>query len=202
MRMVDAYGSSILMTMVVDSYYIFFGNQCTPYDVEIEFRKQGLNVGLIAIEWVKHPFYRKMIENEGDRVIMRKNYKQSIEQAKYLTIIVCKNRRDVIAETLSYHNSIDDNLRNLKESGEMLSHLTNKYDDFYSAIQQGALLMQINQYSYQNIFERITQTNPTAQLIQAKPDLIVVVKDGIIISPIALQVEENEIRYVLIGIKK
>src|SRR5688572_13284949 len=110
MRMVDIQKSSILMTMVIDSYYAFFGNQCSPYDVEIKFRKMGLDAGLVAVEWMKHPIYKKMVENNGGKVVMRKNYKQNTEQVQYLVVIVCKNRHDVIAETLSHHSSINENL--------------------------------------------------------------------------------------------
>jgi hypothetical protein len=202
MRMADVHRSPILMKMVIDSYYNFFGNQCSPYDVEIELRKLGLNVGLIAIEWTKYPIYKKVVENNYDKVVVRKNYKRNIETTNYLVVIVCKNRHEVIAETLSYHDSVDENLCKLRESGEILSHLTNKYDEFYEAIQHGKLLMQINLCSYQNIFERVMQDNPTARIIQVKTELFVIEKDDIVISPVALQIEGNDFKYVLLGIKK
>uniref|UniRef100_A0A6C0CA58 Uncharacterized protein n=1 Tax=viral metagenome TaxID=1070528 RepID=A0A6C0CA58_9ZZZZ len=194
----DVYKSLVLVTMIIDSYYDFFGNQCSPYDVEMELRKLGLDIGLIAVDWANHPVYKKMVENNGGKVVLRKNH----EQVKYLVIISCKKRYDVIVETLEHHESMHENLCCLKESGELLVHLTNKYDEFHNAIQHGTLSMQLNLCSYQTIFERVVETNPSSQIVQANKDLYVIVKDGIIICPIALQIQESEFNYVFVGIKK
>jgi len=208
MRMVDALGlqnqSSNLMSIIIDSYHTFFKNQTSPYDVENEFRKIGLSVGLIAVEWKNDPYYNKIVENNGGQVVVRKNFKSALDicPTKYLTIVICKSRHDVIAETLKHHVSMDENMNKLKESGEMLLHLTKKYDNFHTAIQYGTLMIQANLCSYRDMFERVVQSNPDAQIIQINADLCVIVKDDIIICPIALQIGSNDLKYVLVGVKK
>ena len=204
MQMLDRCGrQNILMTLVIDSYYNYQNNKISPYDVEMEFRKMNLDVGLIAVEWKRYSQYQDFVMNNGGDVIMRKDFMVGqYMSAKYLAVVVCKNRRQVVDETLKFNGSIEENLKRLKESGEIIGHLLNKYEDSYLEIQQGKMLVQIRIYSFREIFYDILESNPDARVVQIHNSLGVIVKNGIIISPVGVKIEENEINFVLVVVKK
>lgn len=204
MQMLDRCGrQNIPMTLVIDSYYNYQNNKISPHDVEMEFRKMNLNVGLIAVEWKKYLQYQDFVMNNGGDVIMRKDFMVGqYTPAKYLAVVVCKDRGQVVDETLKYNGSMEENLERLKESGEIIGHLLNKYEDSYLKIQQGKMLVQIRIHSFREIFYNILDSNPDARVVQIHDSIGVIIKNGIIISPVGVKINENEISFVLVVAKK
>lgn len=204
MQMLDRCGrQNVSMTLVIDSYYNYRRNNITPYDVEMELRKMNLDVGLIAVEWRKYQQYQDFVTNNGGDVIMRKDFMiGQYTPAKYLAVVVCKDRRQVVNETLEYNSSIEENLTRLKESGDIVGHLFNKYEDCYLEIQRGKMLVRIRIYSFREIFYDILESNPDARIVQIHGGLCVIIKNDVIISPIAIKTEEDDISFVLVAVKK
>ena len=60
-KTIDRYNKLDLATMIIHSYYNLYDNKISPYDVEIELRKHNLNMGLIAVDWSKDIYYRKIV---------------------------------------------------------------------------------------------------------------------------------------------
>ena len=52
-----------LMSMVIFSYSKINNNKKSPRDLENELRKRDLNVGLIAVDWNKENYYKKLVSD-------------------------------------------------------------------------------------------------------------------------------------------
>ena len=176
-----------LMTMFTHSYYKFYENKISPAILETELRSRNLNVGLIAVDWTKDPYYKKIIEDKTGVILKRKYFhlyfgkKNSLSNidpdhlAPYVTYVSCRPRGAVIAETLTHSQTMEQNLKKLTEAGDVLirdnrenfldeSDIKIDQSDLNSQIQSGTKLIKITNLSLQEIFEKTAIENPTAQI--------------------------------------
>lgn len=195
-----------MMSMAIQAYYCV-SEPKTPKELEKELRKRKLNVGLIAVEWKKDPYYRKIIE-QGKGVILKRRYMKIYETkkkiklgtikpqhiGKYVTFVSCKPRKEVIKETLVHSKSIRENLKKLGESGFFVAFSINELlnrkvqlplpkDDLYADIQCGLKKIKLDIVDLDEIFDESSKKYPDAKL-----ELHKLMSDG---SPVFSLVDDN-----------
>jgi len=73
-----------LMTMFTHSYYKFYENKISPAILETELRSRNLNVGLIAVDWTKDPYYKKIIEDKtGEKKSANRTFFEPVRKARF-----------------------------------------------------------------------------------------------------------------------
>jgi hypothetical protein len=112
--------------MIANGYNKIKGNENKNYyDLEMDIRKHDLNLGLIADSYENNEIMKKDIEDEKIAIVDQRIDKKNLDYSNlkpeqtrnYHVVYSCRNREDVLTETLQYHKSIEENLEKLKEAG-------------------------------------------------------------------------------------
>jgi hypothetical protein len=182
----DKYNRLHEMLMIIPRYYDFEENTGnTPKDLELDFRKHGLNVGLIACDSSKDLDLKKALESDLIMLIKPQyiNGKNKIDLTKakeehmssYNTKVSCRPREYVIKETLEYCSSMEENLEKLAESGDIVSKngnqkisendvvLNNKEISLAQLIKEGKKLISFKKVDLKEIFSEAEKKYPNAK---------------------------------------
>ena len=112
----------------------------------------------------------------GSRTEASRRLRDPEHLSKYVTFLSCRQRKDVITETLIHSLTMEENLEKLKEAGDVIiiSDLENVLDkntdikidknNLNLSIQKGKKLLQINESSLEDIFNRAIMENPNAKI--------------------------------------
>jgi hypothetical protein len=191
-----------LMSQVITSYFEIERGK-TPYDLEMELRKQNADTGLIAKDWTKDPYYMKLVKGGKGDVITRKymelKKKPKRISSKYLSdhimVVSCRSRENVIKETLESSESVEENLEKLKNAGFFYAReirgvleegdIEYPSDDINILIQKGYKLAILEEVDPKVEFESTIQNNPSAKLM-----VYALMRDG---SPIYMITKNNKI---------
>ena len=219
-RAVDPLNSLEQMALICSSYYEINEERKSPRDLELLLRSQNeIKVGLIAVDWRKEAHYTQLV-NEGKGVIIKRKYLQDCMAKKiksiadvnpnhladYVTYVSCRPRNYVIQETLTYSESMDENLEKLEEAGEFI---TFNVDDSILAdgdikipdesipltklIQNGKKLAKIRKINFEEVFQKCSEQHPDAEVKMIKmmndgSPLLALIKDSQIVCPIGINI--------------
>jgi len=140
----------------------------------------------------------------GSRTEASRRLRDPEHLSKYVTFLSCRQRKDVITETLIHSLTMEENLEKLKEAGDVIiiSDLENVLDkntdikidknNLNLSIQKGKKLLQINESSLEDIFNRAIMENPNAKIIEIKKNVYVITSNGQIICPVYMVTNIND----------
>ena len=136
-RTVDKYHNLQYMSGLLIGYFKFEQNKDkTPKELELDLREHNLDVGLIADDMkddmdlknalkMRKVVLMKLKHFEKNKQIARETINLN-HLAKYMLRISCRERQDVIDETLKFTDSFDNNLENLSDAGLIVSTVLQK----------------------------------------------------------------------------
>lgn len=211
-----------IMTSVLYSYYSINNNDKTPKDLENVLRSDSsIEVGLVAVNWKKDPHYAKLI-NSGLGAIIKRKYLDKVKGEKYakledipkeyladyITFTSCRPREDVIKETLTHSESLEENLEKLENAGDYVHFELDNLDESLAEgdiklndaeiemskkIMNGEKLAVLTKADLEKEFMKDLNNNPGAQIVACgtlsdKTPISGLVKDGKLVSNIGMNI--------------